>query len=100
MTKLWHSFFDEVDVKSWTIYQYHRNWIILYKDCPEHLVYGKAVDILAKSLRSIANSNSDIEKVEKANKLLKASTRIYMRIVVRRNLLDICGSPQQGSYNC
>ncbi|RGB22742.1 hypothetical protein C1646_775618 [Rhizophagus diaphanus] len=96
MTKLWHSFFDEVDVKSWTIYRYHRNWINFYKDCPEQLVYGKAVDILAKSLRSIANSNSDVKKVEKANKLLKASTHIYMRIVVRRNLLDICGSPQQG----
>ena len=71
MTKLWHSFFEEVDVKSWTIYKFHKNWINCYKDQPEYLVYGKAVDVFAKSLGSIANSNSDIKKVEKAKKLFK-----------------------------
>ena len=61
--------------------------------------YEKVVDTLVKSLFEIANKSSDPVKIQKANNLLKASICLYMRYVLRNNLLDNCGCSQQGRHN-
>ncbi|KAF0365661.1 hypothetical protein F8M41_013808 [Gigaspora margarita] len=70
MANVWHEYFDENDVKTWSIFHFHQNWECIYKGEPKQLSYCKATDALVKSLYAIINKSLDAEKIKKANSLL------------------------------
>ncbi|RIB00219.1 hypothetical protein C2G38_2256807 [Gigaspora rosea] len=49
----WHTYFDKNNVQDWSIYGFHKNWILIYEQEYENLIYDKAVDTLVKSLHEI-----------------------------------------------
>ncbi|CAI2191222.1 15990_t:CDS:2 [Funneliformis geosporum] len=69
MSNMWHNYFDENDVETWSIYKFHKNWNCIHGGDPGRN-YCKSADALAKSLRAIVNKSPDSKKIKKANKLL------------------------------
>ena len=67
------NYFNETEVKTWNIIQYHKNWISTYKEDPIKLTYNKASDNLLKSLRNIVDKSLDSTKIRKACELLSTS---------------------------
>jgi hypothetical protein len=78
MAKTWNKYFDETDVKDWGTLPFHESWAHTYKDDYEKLSYDKATDAFLKSLRTITNKSSDIEKVRKAVFLMFNQVSIYL----------------------
>ncbi|CAG8463170.1 843_t:CDS:1, partial [Gigaspora rosea] len=64
----WHTYFDKNNVQDWSIYGFHKNWILIYEQEYENLIYDKAVDTLVKSLHEVINRSSDLTKIQKAFK--------------------------------
>jgi hypothetical protein len=72
----WHPYFDETNVEAWDVLEFHKAWIHAKEGA-----FDKATDKLSKSLRSISNTSSDVNKVKKADSLLatiKASVFVIM----------------------